>query len=75
MSELADATQRERERETERYHSTDKNVTFEMSIFFLNFCNLSVMFTDYFPFVYCLFHLLWQCKHMFLMPIKPFEMN
>ena len=31
---------------------------------------VSVMFTVHF-----LLHLLWQCKHMFPMPIKPFELR
>jgi hypothetical protein len=42
--------------------------------FFQNFieCNFSLV---YFPLVYCQWHLLWKCKYMFPMTIKPFELN
>ena len=54
------------------------NMTSEMSLFLWNFseCNVYCLFLIvYFTFVYYLFHLLWQCKHTFPMPIKPFELN
>ena len=49
------------------------NMTFEMSLLFWNFwrCNVYCSFFVYLTFVYYIFHLLWQCKHMFPIPIKP----
>ena len=62
-----------------RYNTVYRhNVTFEMSLLFWNFCKCNVYFSFfivYFTFVYYLFHLLCHCKHMFTMPIKPFELN
>ena len=48
-------------------------MTFEMCLFLWNFCdcNVTVHFYCLFHFVYYLFHLPWQCKHMIPMPIKP----
>jgi hypothetical protein len=54
------------------------NMTFEMSLFLWNFCECNVHCTFcvvYFTFLYYLFHLFWRCKHVFPVPIKPFELN
>ena len=50
------------------------NMTIETSLFFWNFCECNVYcwcFIVYFTFVYYLFHLFWQCKHIFPMTINP----
>ena len=39
-------------------------MTFEMSLFFWNFCECKVTFFVYFTFVYYLLHLLWLCWHV-----------
>ena len=54
------------------------NVTFEMLLLFWNFCECNVYcycLIVYFTFVYYLFYLLWQCKHMFPMPIQPLKLK
>uniref|UniRef100_A0A8C7GU54 Uncharacterized protein n=1 Tax=Oncorhynchus kisutch TaxID=8019 RepID=A0A8C7GU54_ONCKI len=48
------------------------------SLFLSNFCEFIVYYSClivYFTLVYYLFHLLWQCKHMFPMPINTFELH
>ena len=72
--------QRERERERERDTETETDRDRERGKCLHSFKPfVSVMFTNYsviyFPSVYCLFHLLWQCKHMFPMPTTPFELK
>jgi hypothetical protein len=54
------------------------NKTIEMSLFFFNFCECNVyssFFIVYVTFVYYLFPLLWQCKHVFPIPIKPLKLK
>uniref|UniRef100_A0AAZ3P7S9 Uncharacterized protein n=1 Tax=Oncorhynchus tshawytscha TaxID=74940 RepID=A0AAZ3P7S9_ONCTS len=49
-----------------------------LSLFLSNFCEFIVYYSClivYFTLVYYLFQLLWQCKHMFPMPINTFELN
>lgn len=61
--------EREEERGKYRDYLLQHYVTFEMSILFKMFplfISLSV---------YCPFHLLWNYKHKFPMPIKSFELN
>ena len=61
-----------------RYNTVYRhNMTFEVSLLFWNLCECNIycsLLIVYFTFVYP-FHLLWQCKHMFPMPVKPLELN
>ena len=62
----------EKESEKERYRgNTVYNTVYRHNMtFIMYFGTFIVYFTLVYP-----FNLLWQCKHMFPMPIKPLELN
>jgi hypothetical protein len=76
MRERDGGKERERERESIFCLFT---LTFVLELFLHCYStiyrHMTLFLLIYFTFVYYLFHLFWQCKHMFPMPINPLKLK